>query len=338
MVLVYRIQLCFVLLSFGAFSALSSAATLARPSLSNELQPIESSNSTRNQISSLAVDPHLIIVPTFNGPNLDQVILLMSAVQLIAKEATENIDHDVEQIFWASPSARFSIISILVLPPPNAATINRRHVIWGLTQSLHIMMNLSRFASAVFRMTRSGALIGTIFFTQRGNNGLLDVDKRASLMLPINSTNAKTNDTTLGSYDSNSINTVNAGNLEIFCRLRGYDLEPSEIFGPVVTMLGHVAQFPARARFISWSTPFEVGQGQTALSFVKSERETPPFCEKEHIITATTTVPLFMIRKGRFSEVDIKIQSRVGTVAQLLANGQLIIERTPPPHLGVGLR
>ena len=335
--ILHQIQLCFVLLSSGALLALSSAATLARPSPSDELRPIETSNSTWDQSSDLGVDPHLMIVPIFDGPNLDQVTLLMSAVQLIAKEATENINQDVERIFWASPSAQFSNIGILVLPPPNAATINRRYVIWGLTQSLHIMMNLNRFASVRFRMTRNRAIIGTIDFTQMGNHGLLDVDKRASKSgLPINSTNAATNPTTHGSDNSTSIGTVNAGNVEIYCRLRGYDLEPSEVFGPVVTMLGHVAQFPPRARFIAWTTPFEVGQGQTSLSYVKSERETPPFCEKEHLITATATVPLFMIRKGSFSEVDIKIQVRTGRITELLANGQLRIERTPPPHLSNG--
>ena len=336
--LLHRIQTCFILSFFSPFLKLSSGATLARPSLSNEIQPIETSNSTWNQSSSLGADPHLMIVPIFDGPNLDQVTLLMSAVQLMAKEATENINHDVDGIVWASPSPQFSNIGILVLPPPSAALINRRYVIWGLTQSLHIMMNLNRFASAKFRMTRNGVLMGTIEFTQMGNHGLLDVDKRVSkLGLPINSTNATTDDTTLGSsYNNSSISIVNAENVMIFCRLRGYDLEPSEVFGPVVTMLGHVAQFPARARFTSWKTPFEVGKGQTALGFTKTERETPPLCEKEHLVIATATVPLFMIRKGRFSEVDIKVQVTIGDVPLLLANGELRIERTPGPGLGNG--
>ena len=338
MVLLHQTRLFFVLWSFGAFLTLSSAATLTRPSLSDELQPIKISNSTWNQSSSLGVDPNLMIIPIFDGPNLDQVTLLMSAVQLIAREAKENINHDVDRIVWVSYDARFSSIGILVLPPPNVALINRRYVIWGLTQSLHIMMNLNRFASARFKMTRNGVIIGTIDFSQMANHALSDVAKLPSkLGLPINSTNAATDYTTHGSYPRNSTSAVNAGNFEVFCRLHGYDLEPSEVFGPVVTMLGHVAQFPPRARFISWRTPVEVGQGQTALEFMKSERETPPFCEKEHLITATATVPLFMIRKGRFSEVDIKAQLRVGNTPVLLANGQLRIERTPRPGPGGGL-
>ena len=332
-----RVQTYLILPSFSAFLTLSSAATLARPILSTELQPVETSNSTWNQSSSLGVDPHLMIVPIFDGPNLDQVTLLMSAVQLMAKEATENINHDVDVIAWTSPSLRFSNIGILVLPPPNAALISRRYVIWGLAQSLHIMMNLNRFASAKFRMTRNGAMMGTIEFTRMGNHGLLNVDKRVSkLGLPINLTNAANDYTAHGSSYNNSIGVANAGNVMIFCRLRGYDLEPSEVFGPVVTMLGHVAQFPARARFISWITPFEVGQGQTALGFTKTKRETLPLCEKEHVIIATATVPLFMIQKGRFSEVDIKVQVSVGGVPLLLAHGELQIERTPGPHLGDG--
>lgn len=334
MVLLHQIRLCIILSSFGAFLNLTSAATLARPSLLDNVHPVETSNSTWNQSWNLGVDPHLMMIPMFDGPNLDQVTLLMSAVQLLAKEATENINHDVDRICWTSPSARFSNIGILVLPPPNAATINRRYVLWGVTQSLHIMMAQNRFACANFRMTRNGVIIGTIDFTQMASLAPLDADKSAlDLGLPINSTNAATNHTRHGSAYSNSISTANAGNVQIFCRLRGYDLEPSEVFGPVVTMLGHVAQFPPRARFISWTTPFEAGHGQTALGFTKAERETPPFCEKEHLITATATVPLFMIRKGRFSEVDIKVQLLAGNVPVLLATGQLRIERTPGPNL-----
>ena len=333
MALLHQIRLCIILSSFGAFLNIASAATLARSSLWDNVRPVQRSSSTWNQSWSLGVDPHLMIVPIFDGPDLDQVTLLMSAVQLIAREATENINYDVDRIFWSSPNAQLSNIGILVLHPPNAATISRRYVIWGLTQSLHIMMAQNRFACAKFKMTRNGAIVGTIDYTQMASLAPLDIDKSAlNLELPVNSTNAATDYTTHGSTHSNSISTVNAGNVQIFCRLHGYDLEPSEVFGPVVTMLGHVAQFPPRARLISWTTPFEVGHGQTALGFTKAEREGAPFCEKEDLIIATATVPLFMIRKGRFSEVDIKVQLLAGHVPVLLATGQLRIERTPGPN------
>ena len=238
----------------------------------------------------------------------------------MAREAVENINDDIERITWRSPDPRFADIGILVLPGSGAATIPRRIVNWGLTESLLYLMNHNRFESVNVMLNKDGRNVGSISFTQMGN-------RRRSRGEELSDGPAVIDDSDHG----NSTLNTNSENLQVYIRQIGYDLEPSDIFGPVVNMLGHFAQYPPNSYVGEWKTPAQ--PGQTALAFARSERIHPPFFQNEQLIKATAVTPLFMINKGRFSEAEIKVQVVEGKGGVVVGNGELRIQRTPPSHL-----
>ena len=330
----YHNWLCLILLSLSALLALTSAAILPRLDQSNVIFPLEASNSTPSQSSSFGVDPHFRINPIFDGPSLDQDSLLMSSVQLLAREALLDINGQVQRVFWHSPDSRYSSVGVYVLPPSRAATINRRYLVWGLAESLQLLMKRNRFASVKLSMTMERVDVGSVEFTLLSNEQQqFDADKSASrLERPVNSsilaTDSISADIVAAStkHGNNTLST-NAVHLQVFCRLFGYDLEASEVFGPVVTTLSRFAAYSPGAHMRNWKTPFEIGE--TALEFKSTNRRSPPFFEVEWLIKATAAVPLYMLNKGRFSEVEIQIAIDNTAVAV----GQLRIERTPHgPH------
>ena len=333
----YQRWLCVVSLFPNAIISTALAATLPHLDTNNIIVPAEASSPQWNHSSSIGAYSQYMIAPVFNGPSLDQTSLLMSAVQLMAREAAENVNHNVGRIFWNSPDPRFSNIGILVAPPSNAATMPRRLMIWGLTEGPKLLMQRNRFASVKLRMTRDGINIGSIEFAHLRNNRELHLDADRSTASSVNISPsspqpAPTTNTThtptnaIAKPDNNTLAAVTIAGFAVYCRPHGYDLEISDVFRPVLTMLSYVAQYPPGAHFQDFRTDAEIGQ--TALGFKSRGRRVPPFFFKEDVVKATAVVPLFMINKGRFSELDV----RVLMDEQLLATGGLKIERTPPPR------
>ncbi|KAG6993906.1 hypothetical protein G7Y79_00049g084660 [Physcia stellaris] len=324
-----------ICLSFIPFFALTSAARLPRQHPTNVIQPIDSTDSTTDQPSNIYADPQYMVYPVFQGPSLDQIALLMSAVQLMAREAAENINDDIPSITWMSRDDRFSNIEILVRPPSNANTIPRRLMLWALSASLQLLIQRNRFACVKFRITRDGINVGSIeirLFSQQQQQQQLDPYMATTSPTPP-TTNQTLNaaNTTTTSYLPTLTSGFQGFNIRVYIRRSafGYDLPPSAVFGPVITTLHHIASSTLWSRVRSYKTPAKTGD--TALAFSDTGRR--PFFHKEQLIEAAATVPLFMINKGVFSEVDVEVRlpSEV-----LIAQGSLRIERTPRPHLRGG--
>ncbi|KAL8829247.1 MAG: hypothetical protein Q9191_002121 [Dirinaria sp. TL-2023a] len=326
---------CFLWLSSSTFLVLTLAATIPLPNSPNgTLIPSVSrlSTATINQAPSLNADTGLAINPVFNGPRLDQTSLLISAVQLLAKEALEDINSEVPQTSYRSTDPRYCSVGILVLPPSNAATLHRRLLIWGLAESLLFLMQRNRFASAKFRMTLYGTNVGSVEYRFLINNDQLPLPannaKLPRVETPVEPLVAGSKNITQGvangpTHERPTNNTLaaNDAGLKVYCRLTGYDLEPADVFRPVIDLLRNMANLSPQSRIQEFKTPFTVGE--TALDF----RARAPYFSAEAIIKAAAAVPAYMLNKGRFSEVEIRVEM----VDVLIAKGELKIQRSPRP-------
>ena len=270
--------------------------------------------------------------PIFNGPNLDENSLLISSVQLLAREALEDITSQVSRTFYHSTDHRYASVGIFVMPPSNAPTLLRRLLVWGIAESLQCLIQLNRFASVEFRMTIDGINVGSVQYRLLTNDdrtplvaekaGLPRIERPITSSVtagPMNATHGVSNGST---YDSTNFTlAANAEGLKVYFRLVGYDLETADVFRPVITLLRNIAEFSPQSRIVEFKTPFKIGD--PALEF----RARGPYFNAEALIKAAAAVPAYMLNKGRFSEVEIRIEM----ADVLIAKGQLKIQRTPPP-------
>ena len=313
------------LYSSAIFLALISAATLPPPN--------NSTSTSVNQSLTLEADPELAIYPMFNGPALDQNSLLMTSVQLLAREAEEDINSPVFRVFYHSTDARYSSVGIFVIPPSNAVTIPRRLMVWGLVEAVQLLMRMNRFASVTFRITRDGANAGSIEFrllSNNGDDGLLPAAVNKKRVSRIESSISSSAPVINNNNDINTaILALHASDLRVYCRLFGYDLDPPDIFTPVLTFLRKIAEYGPYARIVRLTSPFKIGE--TALRFKAEDRSEPPYVRAGDLVKAAAAVPAYMLNKGTlFSEVEIRVV--LGEV--LVAQGELRIQRRPRPGAG----
>ncbi|KAG7004545.1 hypothetical protein G7Y79_00024g054950 [Physcia stellaris] len=323
-----------ILLAHSALIVSILAATVPHPLPQESGLSLGASNAATNDSSDLVGAHGYGVIPTFSGPDLDQNSLLMSAVQLLAREALEDINGEMQRVFWRSRDSRYSKIYISVLPHSAVPTIKRAAVVWGLAESLSCMMDLDRFGSVGFKIVRRGEWVGTIEFTELAGNqyGSSGHDNQSRSLFVANTTAPAAAKTSTGLLEAPGMPYVDtpwlkAAGLEVFCRLHGYDLEPFDVFRPVVEMISHMAVFDSRRHVRSLETRFRIGT--TAIRYRNEFRRSPPFFEAQHVIKATAILPAFMLNKGRLSETDIEVK----VDGALVGRGQLKIERTPRPHL-----
>ena len=315
----HRHWLCFFLLYRSALLALTSAATVPQPIQLNISSAGATTSAIHQSLRTGNADFH--IYPTFNGPPLDQNSVLMSAVQLMAKEALEDITGDVPRTFWNSQDPRYSSVGIFVLPSEQVPTVNRRTVMWGLDQSLYYMMGHNRFTSVKFRMTIGEYDVGAISYDLLSNE-----QQRLSANKTISRLEQRGHTSKSDTVEAIKAPTLHAASLRVFCRLCGYDLEASDIFRPVVAMLRGMAEFPSRHHIGNYRTLMK--SGQTTLMFKDEKRSAPPFFEVQYLVQATAAIPQYMLNKGTFSETEI----RIDVDGTLVAIGLLNIQRDPPPR------
>ena len=319
--------LCYVCVAVSTFLARSLAGAIPRPEYPRTLRkPGNPLSSAVERTVSVEVNPYIALSPVFDGPTLDQDSLLLSTVQLLAREALEDINSQVTRTFYHSNDPRFSSIGISVLPPSNAVTLQRRLLIWGLVMSLQFMMQEDQFASVMFRLMQNGISVGSVEFRPLTGQKAVDKAVSASESLASSSVPAKLNVTQGITNDpidgANGTLAVDVPGLQVYLRLVGYDLEVVDVFRPIILLLRDIAEFQPQARCDDFKTSARIGE--TILRFKAVSRIVPSF-NTEMLVKAAAAVPLYMLNKGRFSEVDIRVQFD----GILVAEGSLNIKRTP---------
>ena len=116
-------------LAYSALIVTTLTAIVPHPLLQESVLSLGASNAATNDSLNHMAGHGYGIIPTFSGPDLDQNSLLMSAVQLLAREALEDINGEIQRVFWRSEDSRYSKIYISVLPNPAIPTIKREALI-----------------------------------------------------------------------------------------------------------------------------------------------------------------------------------------------------------------
>ncbi|KAL8785109.1 MAG: hypothetical protein Q9195_008781 [Heterodermia aff. obscurata] len=113
--------------------------------------------------------------------------------------------------------------------------------------------------------------------------------------------------------------------VKIYCRLDGYDLEPNDVFRLVISALSSIAPVPATQRIPRFRTEADYGSLRINLERPHPIRRYPPFLEATHAIKALGALPQYMLDKGLFSEIDVRIE--VSDV--IVAEGEMGLRRRP---------
>ncbi|CAF9908901.1 MAG: hypothetical protein HETSPECPRED_008763 [Heterodermia speciosa] len=184
------------------------------------------------------------------------------------------------------------------------------------------------FVAVKFVLLWTGNIVGEIHFARASDiqdgiagNGSLELKESTQP-----STLAPSNDfeqTPILNFP-NFTDTSNDG-VKIYCRLGGYDLEPNDVYRLIISALSSIAPVPATQRIPKFRT--EADYGSLRINFERPHpiRRYPPFLEATHAIKALGALPQFMLDKGLFSEVDVRIE--VSDV--VVAEGEMALRRRP---------
>ena len=212
-------------------------------------------------------------------------------------------------------------------------TVDRHFLVWGLAKGAEFMLPREGidFVAVKFVLLWKGNNVGEIHFARSSDiqeaiagNGSLELKESTQ---PSNlPTLALSND-----FEQTPIlnfpNLTDASNdgVKVYCRLGGYDLEPNDVYRLIISALSSIAPVPATQRIPRFRT--EADYGSLRINFERPHpiRRYPPFLEATHAIKALGALPQFMLDKGLFSEVDVKIE--VSDV--VVAEGEMGLRRRP---------
>ena len=305
---------------------LSSSTVLPVFASSNSFQIFSSNvSSTLNY----EPDPRFTIRPISYGPPIDKTSCFISAIQYLVQQTQLNFNGNVRWSSWTSPDPRFSSVEISITPGTGAVTVDRHFLIWGLAKAAYFMLPSEgmNFVAVKFVLLWEGNNVGVLYFARSSDaqeaiagNRSLELEK--STQFSNLSTLAPSND-----FEQTPINlpdVINDG-VKVYCRLRGYDLEPNDVYRLIISSLSSIAPVPATQRIPKFRT--EADYGNLRINFERPHpiRRYPPFFEATHAIRALGVLPQFMLDKGLFSEVDVRIE--VPDV--LVAEGEMGLRRRP---------
>lgn len=187
------------------------------------------------------------------------------------------------------------------------------------------------FVAVKFVLLWEGRNVGEIYFArssdaQEAIAGNRSLELKESTQSSNISTPAPSNDFEQALI-LNSTNLREASNdiVKVFCRLGGYDLEPNDVYRLTISALSSIAPVPSTQRIPRFRT--EADYGSLRINFERPHpiRRYPPFFEATHAIKTLGTLPQFMLDKGLFSEIDVRIE--VSDV--VVAEGEMALRRRP---------
>ena len=95
-------------------------------------------------------DPRFRIEPYFDGPKFPPISCLMSTVQFLMTLGLQGFSGSMEQVAWYIDD--YPEVGMVVSPRTEGGRIERRFVIWGLSQGVIHMIRLIRFQAVTFTL------------------------------------------------------------------------------------------------------------------------------------------------------------------------------------------
>jgi hypothetical protein len=103
-----------------------------------------------NSSSMVSIDPRFGIDPTFDGPKLPLISVLMSIVSFLVDLGLQDFLGTTKA--RARKLKKYPEVQIAIVPNTAGGSIERRFVIWGLTQTAGLMMNSRRFQTFIMTL------------------------------------------------------------------------------------------------------------------------------------------------------------------------------------------
>ena len=212
-------------------------------------------------------------------------------------------------------------------------TLDRHFLIWGLAKAAYFMLpgEGMDFVAVKFMLLWEGRNVGEIYFARSSDTQEAIAGNRS---LELKESKQSSNLSTLTPSSDfeqapilNSTNLPEASNadVKVFCRLGRYDLEPNDVYRLTISALSSIAPVPSTQRIPRFRTEAEYGSLRINFERPHPIARYPPFFEATHAIKALGALPQFMLDKGLFSEIDVKIE--VSDV--LVAEGEMALRRRP---------
>ena len=277
-------------------------------------------------------DPRFTIRPISYGAPIDKTSCFISTIQYLVQQTQLNFNGNVRWSSWTSSDPRYSSVKISITPGTGAVTVDRHFLIWGLAKGAYFMLPNEgiNFVAFKFVLLWEGQNVGEIHFarssdvqqTIAGNRSLELKESTQSSSLstpPSNDFEQTPNLTSTGLPDASN------DDVKIFCRLGGYDLEPNDVYRVIISALTSIAPVPATQLIPRFRT--EADYGSLRINFERPHpiRRYPPFFEATHAIKALGALPQFMLDRGLFSEVDVRIE----VSNALVSEGEMALRRRP---------
>ena len=296
-------------------------------------------------------DPRFHLTVHFEGSRFPLISCLMNTVEFLYTIGSEDFSGKMGKVSWKTDN--YPEVGMVVSPSTRSGTIERRLVIWGLSQGVAHMIRLNRFQTVVF--TISCAYLLRMFFHHPDvdpcPNGELrmltakcvgDSRKVGTIMLVawpsgrnIHLTQDVTQQPKLSFVNSSSdiqvfsekrnITSENTQDpkLEVQITLTEKYLPLLDVFLLVISVLVDAAAMKPRKRLRSYTSQ-AVSAGSGTPVRIVFEDATPArtgslYFEVQWLMMTMALIPNYMIRKGAFQEAVIVVELD----GLRVANGQI---------------
>lgn len=198
-------------------------------------------------------------------------------------------------------------VSIITTTPRRKRNIQARFVMWAVCLGVYDMISRKKFEFAQFEMSWYGQVLGWVqVVNQPAGESPNPGNKSANLrytngtigLEPINITNVVT---------LNNANDPDEARLSVTFEPYGTTLSVYDVFVPIMSGLTDMAQLPITHQTPGLIIGLEGFEGFICLLAAMPARTGPPYMEYGWLIRAIARIPAYMLEKGRFGEINIKI-------------------------------
>lgn len=140
-----------LLLSLYKFLVLTSAAVIS------PLVFLNTSHNVANRPFIGVPDPRFKIEVSFDGPKLPLISCLMNTVKFLVVLGSQDFSGSMEQMVWKLDD--YPEVGMVIWPRTEGGRIERRFVIWGLSQGAAHMIHLIRFQTVTFTLSCTYSLL-----------------------------------------------------------------------------------------------------------------------------------------------------------------------------------
>ena len=282
-------------------------------------------------------DPRFHVTVQFEGSRFPFISCLMNSVYFLYNIGSEDFSGQMRRV--SLKRDEYPEVGMVVFPRTIDGTIERRFVIWGLSQGVAHMIRLNRFQAASFtlmctylfrmflpdpdvdrcpdqesrllikRCVGKGRAVGMIkLVAWPDTESTQDVTQQPKLSFVNSSSDVQVFSEKRNNTSDNSQNRIFQAQIMM---VDSY-ISPFDVFLLAITVLVEAAELQPRRRLQGYvSRAVSAGSG-TPLRIVFEEpmpvRTSSPYFEVQWLRETMVVLPQFMVRKGAFQEAVILVE------------------------------